>query len=49
VTVRYDLAIETWQRRGDLFQAGIRDWDSGKDLPSASALGLPAATQGSGR
>lgn len=51
VTVRYDLAIETWQRRGDLFQAGIRGWDSGKDLPPAAALGLPAAaaTQGSGR
>jgi hypothetical protein len=51
VTVRYDLAIETWQRRGDLFVAGIRTWDSGKDLPAAESLGLPAATpeQGSGR
>ena len=43
VTVRYDLAIEKWQYRGDLLQAGIRDWDNGKDLPTAAALGLPAA------
>lgn len=51
VTVRYDLAIEMWQRRGDLFVAGIRTWDSGKDLPTAESLGLPTATaaQGSGR
>ena len=51
VTVRYDLAIEKWQQRGDLFLEGIRGWDNGKDLPPVAALGLPAAaTQpGSGR
>jgi hypothetical protein len=41
VTVRYDIAIETWQKRSDLFLSGIRGWDSGKDLPSAAILGLP--------
>ena len=45
VTVRYDLKIENWERRGNLFQEGIRDWEGGKDLPAASALGLPAADQ----
>ena len=51
VTVRYDLAIEKWQQRGDLFLEGIRGWDNGRDLPPATALGLPAAAtqQGSGR
>jgi hypothetical protein len=43
VTVRYDLAIEKWQERGDLFLTGIRGWDHGKDLPTPSSLGLPAA------
>jgi hypothetical protein len=42
VSVRYDLAIEKWQQRGDLFQAGLRGWDNGKDLPPAAELGLPA-------
>ena len=41
VTVRYDIAIETWQKRSDLFLTGIRGWDSGRDLPSAASLGLP--------
>jgi len=43
VTVRYDLAIQKWQQRGDLFREGLRGWDSGRDLPPAAALGLPAA------
>ncbi len=41
VTVRYDLEIERWQRRGDLFQQGIRDWQNGKDLPAPAILGPP--------
>lgn len=45
VTVRYDLQIEKWQRRGEKFEEGVRDWNQGKDLPAASALGLPAANQ----
>ena len=45
VTVRYDLEIEKWQRRAMMFEEGVRDWNHGKDLPSASALGLPAADQ----
>jgi hypothetical protein len=43
VTVRYDLEIEKWQRRGDLFETGARDWSDGKDLPTAETIGLPAA------
>lgn len=43
VTVRYDLAIELWQRRADQFAEGIRAWHNGHDLPSATAVGLPAA------
>jgi hypothetical protein len=45
VTVRYDLQIEKWQRRGEMFEDGQRDWDKGKDLPVVSALGLPGADQ----
>jgi len=45
VTVRYDLEIEKWERRGNLFQTGIRDWQNGKDLPSPASLGLPGTTQ----
>ncbi|HEV2485409.1 MAG TPA: glycoside hydrolase family 20 zincin-like fold domain-containing protein [Terracidiphilus sp.] len=45
VTVRYDLEIEKWQRRGEMFEEGVRDWNHGKDLPSASALGLPGTDQ----
>jgi hexosaminidase len=49
VTVRYDLEIEKWQRRGEMFEEGVRDWNHGKDLPTAPALGLPAANlQGNG-
>jgi hypothetical protein len=41
VTVRYDLAIQMWQKRGDRFQQAMRaHWD-GKDLPSPASLGLP--------
>jgi hypothetical protein len=43
VTVRYDLEIQKWQRRGAMFEEGSRDWGFGKDLPPASALGLPDA------
>ena len=42
VTVRYDLEIERWQRRGNQFQTAVRAWHSGQDLPAASSLGLPA-------
>ena len=43
VTVRYDLAIQRWQKRGDQFQTAIHDRGNGKDLPPASAFGMPAA------
>lgn len=42
VTVRYDLAIEQWQRRANAFQVARRDWDNGQDLPAPTALGIPA-------
>jgi hypothetical protein len=47
VTVRYDLEIERWQRRGNQFQTAIRAWHGGQDLPAASSLGLPTAAEGS--
>jgi hypothetical protein len=43
VTVRYDLAIQEWQRRGSHFQEAIRDFESGKELPPITAFGLAAA------
>jgi hypothetical protein len=42
VTVRYDLQIEKWQQRGEMFEGGTRDWQNGKDLPAPAALGLSA-------
>jgi hypothetical protein len=49
VTVRYDLQIELWQRRGDRFDEAIQDFYSGRDLPSAAALGVPAASPGASK
>ncbi len=45
VTVRYDLAVERWQRRGNRFAVAIRDWENGQSLPRAASLGMPAAVQ----
>jgi len=44
VTVRYDLAIERWQRRGERIWIATRDWREGKNLPTAASLGLPSAS-----
>ncbi len=41
VTVRYDLAIERWQRRGEHFAQATRDWQNGMDLPAPASMGLP--------
>ena len=46
VTVRYDLEIERWQRRGFQFQEALRRWQNGQDLPAANALELPAPADG---
>jgi hypothetical protein len=46
VTVRFDLRIEQWQQRGERFAQVTRDFENGKELPSASDLGLPAAAPG---
>jgi len=48
VTVRYDLAIEQWQRRANAFQTATRNWDNGQPLPAPAALGLPAAAPAPG-
>ncbi len=45
VTVRYDLQIEQWQRRANEFEAAIRTWHMGQDLPAPATLGLPAPAQ----
>jgi len=45
VTVRYDLAIQMWQKRGDRFQqVMLLRWD-GKDLPTPASLDLPGETR----
>lgn len=43
VTVRYDLAIEQWQRRANAFAAATNAWDNKQDLPAPAALGMPPA------
>ncbi len=47
VTVRYDLRIEKWQKRGERFAAVTKDLENSKELPPAAALGLPAGQQDS--
>jgi len=42
VTVRFDLRIEEWQRRGERFAEVTKKFEAGKDLPSGVSLGLPA-------
>jgi hypothetical protein len=42
VTVRYDLAIEQWQRRANAFEAATSAWGNKQDLPDPAALGMPA-------
>lgn len=41
VTVRYDLEVQRWQQRGNLFEAAIQERYSGKGLPDPASLGLP--------
>jgi hexosaminidase len=42
VTVRYDIAIEQWQRRAMQIHAAEFDFGNGKPLAPASSLGIPA-------
>lgn len=42
VTVRYDLAIQMWVKRGEQFQEAQRIWRAGQGLPTAKELGMPA-------
>jgi hypothetical protein len=44
VTVRYDIAIEDWQRRGMRIETAASDFGAGKPLPPASSLGIPEPT-----
>jgi hexosaminidase len=41
VLVRYDLQIQKWQERGWRFEELVRVFESGKELPTPEALGLP--------
>lgn len=45
VTVRYDLAIELWQRRANLFAEKTRDWGKDAPLPAPATLEMPADKQ----
>ncbi len=42
VTVRYDMAIEEWQRRAIRIQIANWNFGVGKPLPPAAELGIPA-------
>jgi hypothetical protein len=42
VTVRYDLEVERWQRRGEEFKTATHNWENGRDLPAATVLEMPA-------
>lgn len=42
VTVRYDLAIQQWERRAMQIQAAQFDFGTGKPLAPAASLGIPA-------
>jgi hypothetical protein len=46
VTVRYDLAIQEWQRRGNLFREANGNFQNGKELPPMSAFGMVDAAAG---
>jgi hexosaminidase len=46
VTVRYDLEIEKWQNRGELFQQGAWEWRNDRELPLPAGLGLPSEQHG---
>ncbi len=48
VTVRYDLRIEEWQQRGERFAQVTKDFEKGRELPSAAALGLPVGAASGG-
>jgi hexosaminidase len=41
VLVRYDLQIENWQRRGDQLRELADEWQSTKQLPTATEAGIP--------
>ncbi len=42
VTVRYDLAIQQWERRAMQIQSANWDFRANKPLPPAAELGIPA-------
>ncbi len=46
VTVRYDLEIEKWQRRGERFEEATLVWRNGQDLPGPAVLDLPVPAEG---
>lgn len=45
VTVRYDLAVQRWQKRADDIEGAVQAWQAGQDLAGTTTLGMPASTQ----
>jgi hypothetical protein len=45
VSVRYDLEVQDWQRRGNQLRVVIGDFENGQDLPPLSSLGLTGASK----
>jgi hexosaminidase len=44
VTVRYDLRMQEWQRRGERFREAADDFEAKRPLPSPESMGLPVIT-----
>ena len=42
VLARYDIAIDLWTQRGNMFVAAMNQWHRDHTLPPASELGLPS-------
>lgn len=43
VLARFDLSTQLWIQRMDVVQAARREWQRSRKLPSATAVGIPAA------
>ena len=44
VLVRYDVATQLWERRGNQFAEALSQWHRDHTLPSAASLGMPVRT-----
>jgi hexosaminidase len=45
VLVRYDMAIQLWNQRGNSVSSSLNQWDLEHTLPKASELGMPDVQQ----